>query len=132
MTQNGLDMDIQFLPGVGSVFLAEIMGIIGTDHGKSRFLMQPQNLAVNDCLLADSMILNLQIKMIRTENLAHLQSISLCVLIFAVTQTLGNLACQTSRQGNQSLAMFFQQRRCSPSECRSSKEINKVEHLNNG
>lgn len=77
------------------VLLAEIVGIIGADHGNPGFLMDFQNRLVYQLLIPDTVVLKLQIKVLRAKQLRHLKGVCLGVIIFAVAETAGNLTCQT-------------------------------------
>ena len=91
------------------IFLAEIVGVIGTDKRNAGFLMQTQQAAVDFYLFPDAVILQFQIEVLRSEQFRQFQRIGFCVFILAVAQTLGNLAGQTGAQGDQALTVLTQQ-----------------------
>ena len=103
----GLDAQ-QHIVGL-RVLLAEIVGIIGADHGNPGFLMDFQNRLVYQLLIPDTVVLKLQIKVLRAKQLRHLKGVCLGVIIFAVAETAGNLTCQTGGQSDQALGMLPQQ-----------------------
>ena len=82
------------------ILLADIMGVVGADQRDACLLMETQKVTVHLRLLADAMILQFQIKVIRSEDLLHLQRILLGALIIAVQQPLRNFTCQACRQRN--------------------------------
>ena len=85
------------------VLLADVVGVVGADHGNACFLMDLQKLAVYLCLLPYAVILQFEIKIVLPEKLLHLQGILFCTLIVSVEDPLGDLAGQTRRQGDQPL-----------------------------
>ena len=105
---SGLDAQ-QHIVGLG-VLLPEVVCVIGAHHGDARLLMEPQDTLVHDGLVPDTVVLKLQIKVVRSEDFAHLQSVVFCVFILPVPQHPGNFARQTRGQGDQPLAVLFQQR----------------------
>ena len=91
------------------VFFAEVMGVVGADHGEACLLVEPQDLPVHDGLVPDTMVLDLQIEPVRAEELGQLQGVLFCVFILAVAQLLGNFTGQAGRKGDEALMVLSQQ-----------------------
>ena len=88
------------------ILFLEIVGVVGTDHGQARFLMDAQNSPVHHRLVPDAMVLELQVEMIRAKQLRQLQGIPLGIFIFPVPQAPGNLPRQARGQGHQAPAVL--------------------------
>ena len=71
--------------------------------------MDAQDAPVHLLLVGDTVVLELQIQMLRAEDIRKLQGIGLGVFILAVAQPAGDLACQTRRQGDKPFAVAAQQ-----------------------
>ena len=82
------------------VLLTDMMGIVGTDQGDARLLMDLQQAPVDLRLLRDAVVLEFQIEIIRAKDLLHLQGVRLGAFVIAVEDALGDLPGQTCGQGD--------------------------------
>ena len=91
------------------VFLAQIVGIVGDDHGKPRLPGQPLNALVYRALLINAVILKLQEKVSLAENVGQFQGVFLGPLVVLPHQALGDGTGKAGGQGNQPLVVLLQQ-----------------------
>jgi len=91
------------------VLLPEIVGIVGTHQRNARLVVEPQQLPVHLGLVGDTVVLQLQIKAVLTEDVPHGQGVFLRPVIVTVQYSAGDLTGQTSRQRNKALGVFPQQ-----------------------
>ena len=91
------------------IFLAKIVGIVGNDHGKTRFTGNAHNTLVHSLLLLKTMILQFQIEMFRAEDISQPQRIVLGCLVIFFHQILGNSAGKACRSCDQTIVVLFQQ-----------------------
>ena len=92
------------------VLLAQVVGVVGADHGDARLLVDAQNPTVHLHLVRDAVVLEFQVEPVRPEEVRHLQGVGLGVFILPVTETPGNLPRQARREGDESSAVLPQQR----------------------
>ena len=93
----------------GGILLAQVVGIVGADHGDARLLVDAQDPPVHLPLVRNAMVLELQVEAVRAEEFRHLQGVGLGVFVFAVAQPPGDLPCQARGEGNESPVVFPQQ-----------------------
>ena len=93
---------------------AEIVGVVGHHQGQPRLPGQAHNALVGRPLFLDIVILKLQIKMVRPEDLRQLQRVLLRALIILGQQQPGNRTGQTGGQADQSPGMLPEQREVDP------------------
>ena len=109
---SGLDAE-QNIMGI-RVCLMNIVGVIGADHGKPRLLVNPEQALVDDCLVPDAVILQLQIEVVRAEDVGQFQGVGLGVFVFPVPQHSGNLSGKAGREGNEAAAVLPQKVQVNP------------------
>ena len=93
------------------VLLAQVVRVVRHNERQTRLLVQAQNALVDDRLLADAVILQLQVEMVRTEDLSERQRVFLRALIAAAAEPARDLAGKAGRQGDQPFAVLAQQRK---------------------
>ncbi len=96
------------------VLLPEVVCVIGAHHGQTRLLVDPEDALVHDLLVPDAVVLELQVEVVRAEDIRQLQGVVLGVLILPVPQPPGDLPRQTRRQSHQSPAVLAQQLQIDP------------------
>ena len=95
-------LKITVLPG-------QVVGIVGHNQRQPRILRKAQDAAVDLLLLRQAVILHLKVKISLAEDLRQLQRIGLGALVVSCTQSAGDPAGQTGRQGDQTPGMLPQQ-----------------------
>ena len=85
------------------------MGIVGHHQGQIQLPGKAHDSLIHSTLLRDSMVLELQVEVIFTENIFQLQSIGAGGIIVLLKKVLGNGSRQAGRQSNESLMPFPQQ-----------------------
>ena len=91
----GLDAQQHILHGC--IFFAQIMGIVGDDHGNTQLPGKPLDSLIHRSLLRDSVILKLQIKMIFPEYGDHFFRIRPGSVVILHHQRLGYTSCKAGR-----------------------------------
>ena len=91
------------------VLFAQIVGIVGDDHGKPRLPGQPLNALVYRALLINAVILKLQEKVSLAENVGQFQGVFLGPLVVLPHQALGDGTGKAGGQGNQPLVVLREQ-----------------------
>ena len=109
---SGLDAQ-QHIVGL-SVLPAQIVGVVGADHGDAGLLVDAQHPLVHRPLVRNTVVLELQIKSFRSKQLRKLQGTALCVFILAVAQPPRDLAGETRAEGNEAAAVLPQQLHVDP------------------
>ena len=88
---------------------AHIVHIVGGYQGNTGFPAQAQQSGVYRLLFRNTVILQFQIVMFRTKQIAVPQGGLLCLVIIPLQQCLGNFPGQAGRQANQALMVLLQQ-----------------------
>ncbi|MPM66798.1 hypothetical protein SDC9_113709 [bioreactor metagenome] len=91
------------------VLFAEIVRVIGADHGQARLPVKLQNSPVHRLLVGNAVVLKLQIKAVRPENLRHFQRHGFGGFILSVSYPPGYFPGKARGQGNQPPVVLPQQ-----------------------
>ena len=90
------------------ILRGQIVAVVGTHQWDACLLVEAQQALVDHRLIADAVVLELQIEAILPKDVPHLQGEGLGALVVPVDQPLGDLPGQARGQGDQPLAVGAQ------------------------
>ena len=96
------------------VLLPEVVGVVGAHHGQPRLLVEPEDALIHDLLVPDAVVLELQVEVVRAEDVRQLQGVVPGILVLPVPQPPGDFAGQARGQGHQAAAVLPQQLQIHP------------------